>query len=1821
MAENQNPTPKPALKPISVGFIPETRIGAASGGTLGSSAASSQFLRGQDITRVNNQIAAYEKQLETINRENARRAAEIDAAFDVASKITLEKSGAIIPTVDTPKMEVAGAPKGSVLLNNGTVKLPNGKIISNSAPVAGNLQGVNPVAEEKKRSKGIIDQTYGLEDPLSDELDNKIGDLTEQYLNAKSALSTNIANSAFSMGTVRANTDTSRVTKLEKDLENLKKQQAVINQYKSDLQIKKATEEYIANLKAKGQSFNSTTSKGLIDQVKMIKAQERNKTRGDLFYDDNMFEVYTKERMGSNDFTDYSHTDRSLGSLMQVVSREMQVADPTVAKDLQGVLGQLQKDYNAHAKSNQDAYDHFYGTSQRYREVGSLEKAVIYGKTQVVQPIFEGLSNFVFPFIPTTKSGEYALNTWKETNLVGDMILADLDGDNKITDRDRDHLGNYQQLGQTFTYTKEKVVNGKKVLTTEYNLGSIPASAIRTGVEMLPTLLLTRGLMGAGMGARLATFLPVAASSTVRSYEQNKKNYKSKLDAFNVGAMQGIIEGLTESIVPDIGYFTGTKSLATKSLSAAERKYAIATTLLPELNTMSTKARTAFLMGSSAVKQTVQEGLEEEISMFANYALNKLYTTKDSMYGELPEELDASSLESVGSSIWKTFAESAVAGSLMTGVSVYKSKKIDNNLLRFNVATNPKLFKDELTKLREKGEVTPEQYSAAILESNRLTQLKEQADRVMLNLVDPETLLDDTEKQFGYFNSRLKQSDLLTKTGLDFDKMTPEEQDDFRLRVEEVEKEIEEYENQALKYANSTPEEKEKVLESMITRNLERTSKSNDPSQLQQEAVALEATIRASELSGKGSPVMTAGRNQLMESIQKRIQELQSIEDNDNTVFENQLLNMPIEALGPSMRVGEASRISRLVALNSGNIRESVLTTLNQRLSEVARVAQEEVANLSPKEKTKVVARELARVEMLFPGTAFNKLAVEKLFNMPLTEEEHKEVVTETAKTVAREGEKISAEETIIPDEKDPIMNAVIANFQKEPEFIQQEDEDGNIVQVENPKRKQKRDGAIASLSNSKSKQQLRSRVKSLFSALGYTPEEVNKGLDDLNDVLDGVEPKSPGEIYDFLKYLNQEKLRALPATSEVTTTQDVTGEEEVITPEPEVKQGDITLDLEIPVETPVETPAEVVNPKLDGLTVKPVNHTNAKESKVSATSPTVFTNSNAVTQSNILKTVGKSPESYMVKVMDLFSFITEAIGKRAIPNLVKIYSKVGEAIKSGNQEEITALREEFMAIFPEGTFSTQMLDYIWEKQFILGKSDQNVTINNSDATPIQIAETYKKKEGVVTFFSGEKKISYLAEVTGKVVDGKIEVISKKGLKTSLVSPSSFTPSTVLPINARAEFFQINSVMATIVNKSNGKLSTFDMEGKKTSKGKVNALVPLSRQDSAINEVRENIKTNTPVNFTGPIVGNAAVTKAKSYEDSGVGVYLEFDNSNYSSTISTQTTVQFAPEVTTQPTEPAQIIDAKADIERRRQEELKNNNITVEDRGDDYYFLVETKGSVISLEERDSLVGKKVNFILKNPSNNKLINNYKGTIIKHESAGITGDIRINLELDNGQSFSIDRNGNYYTQLNVRFTEEIPNIVLEINAKYDAELAALENASVQPTDAGAEMIKDYVREVFTQARNSISKVRKKLTRVKDSTLSVGKKYVRVETDQEGNVYRVEIVTGTGKSFEYTFMSGYTGSGNTKSTARNFPTFIDESGKESGMMSPERLGYFFELPVLEQPAVDESAVVVDIPKDLMNILTGNVTNKATSSQNNPITPDQQNQEEDAASCSIK
>lgn len=149
-------------------------------------------------------------------------------------------------------------------------------------------------------------------------------------------------------------------------------------------------------------------------------------------------------------------------------------------------------------------------------------------------------------------------------------------------------------------------------------------------------------------------------------------------------------------------------------------------------------------------------------------------------------------------------------------------------------------------------------------------------------------------------------------------------------------------------------------------------------------------------------------------------------------------------------------------------------------------------------------------------------------------------------------------------------------------------------------------------------------------------------------------------------------------------------------------------------------------------------------------------------------------------------------------------------------------------------------------------------------------------------------------------------------------------------------------------------------------------------------------------------------------------------------------------------------------------------------------------------------------------------------------------------------------------------------------------------AVTPTtpvsDKKADNIKTYVKTIFDEALKPdragyMKRVREKLTEIKEPTLVNRKKYVRVVTDSEANVEKIEIVTGTGNSYDYTFMSGFTGSGATKSTGRQFPTFIDENGKESGVMVPERLGYFFELPNdAELAALEGAKPAPDEPKNI-------------------------------------
>jgi hypothetical protein len=1541
--------------------------------------AQSQALANEGIVAQNNAaFLAQKKQQQEAIRLRAANDAKIDGALEAAAKVNLENAGALRPGMFFPPPSAKG---------------------TMGPQLTAEYQLVN---QEKNRSKQIITESFAEKDPISEELDKKIATVESNLKNAKSTVETNISTSAFSMGMVRPQVDTTQTDTLKKELETLKTQQGIINGFKAEIQLAKATEDYLINLKGKGQKLDNTTIGGLVDIAKDITAKQRAATRGDELYDPNAYEAYTKQLKGNNDFFDWRHTEFSINNAINAVGKKLQ-EDPSKREELLPVLQQLQDSYKKHETANKDAYDHYYGSSKKYYKEGRPTST--YLNTQVGMAISEGLYNFVSPFVSITQDAlgfhKAALETKqaKDKYFSGDLLQADLDGDNRITERDVDVLGNAQYIGKNFNYIKNK----------EGDIGFIGASvlgtAVRTFSEMLPVMFTTKGLMGAGLSARAATFIPVSISSGIRSIEENKKWYKDKGNAVVAGIVQGAIEGATESIVPDISYFLGNKGLATKAVNNLEKKYFIAQTLVPEFSNLSTAAKNLLVgsayAGKSFAQQSIQEGFEEEVSMFANYFFDKVYKTKDEEFGEKPKELDDSSVGGILTSMATTFLESTAAGGLMSAVSIRASRKSDANYMRMNIASNPKLFAEELAKQVEEKTITKDQYSKGVLEINRLNQLKQQADAKMVNMVDEDSLLEDKDKQYEYFSELLHRDDLLTK--VDYNSLSEEDKVEYAKEVEKVEKAINSYENLANEYAKMPKEQKEKVLAKMIQKNLNDVANTNSPAVLARNLEAIDSSLQISEKSGKGSPLMISGRQQVREALIARMEQLEEIQDNGNNVFENQLLDTPVESMGESMQISNVVRLEKVLLENDQMISPQVKQELRRRIAIASSTAKEQLNSLSKKEQKKVIARELARVELLHPGTAFNNERLQKLFAIEFTPEEKSELIRETAVTIAREKEKIQDEDVFQPAEKDIVIDSLIKSFESQPLEVQVENKQGNLERVRNEERKTREMRAIFAIPRSKSKEQAKNRIKSIFKAMGYGAEDINKALEDLNQVFDNQEVTNPGDIYtSYLRFLNPTLLKGLP--DKVVPQEDILAEEPVVETATEVatsseipdqeynnfidngivskeriqsiankvknneqlspKEKEIFTDktaevnaelvalaktsttleedelfgtneeidaarekkLEIPevdpadevVEVTVEAP--VVEDEFDGLEVVPVSKIESPD--LVATTPTVFTSSNAGVQGSIMKTISNSVESFNLKLVDMFSFIRETLGESSMSTLESIYNNVTEALKTKDTEALARLKEDYLAVFSGSTFANEQLEYIWNEQYVKGKPDASIPFQEAAyVTNSQFALAYQGESVLVTGVNKQtgEMFTYKATVTGNVNEAnQIEVKTAKGALV-YIKKSNLQTTTTKPVNVRANFNQTNSVMITAVDRTTGEIAKFNSNGERDAQGDTQLNVFAPRENDTMKEVRKNLASGQPIAHTLPIHTGARINSSAAYRKGKNSVYLTASVAGIDTSIQTS-----EPEIEI----PAQPTDAKAEIEKRRQEELsKDENI------------------------------------------------------------------------------------------------------------------------------------------------------------------------------------------------------------------------------------------------------------------------------------------------------
>lgn len=1455
---------------------------------LGNTAASKSLQYNEISAQNTNATFALEKQQQEAARLKAANDAKIDGALEAAAKVNLESAGAISLAVS----DFFAKPSTAVKPVTGPMRT-----------AAYQFSADELVNSEKTRAKQFLDESFGEKDTISDELDKKLGKTEDELkfiLSSKDTLT-----GGYMAGWAAAYVDTSeeREKELKNTINSLKQTQSTINQFKADLQLAKATDDFLLNVKSRGEKVNSENIKSFIDASMNITAKQRSLTRGDELYDPNAYEAYTKQIKGNNDFFDWRHTEFSIGNALSAVSKKMQ-EDPSKREELLPVLKELQNNYKQHEKSNQEAYDHYYGTSKRYYKDG--KPVTTYLGTQVGMAATEGLYNFFSPFVSATQSAlgfhkaAFETKQSKDKYFSGDLLQADLDGDNRITERDTDINGQHQYIGQNVTYTKKDGSLG-------FIGSSVLGASVRTLAEMAPTLLATKGLMAAGASARAATFLPVSISSGVRSFEENKKWYKDKTDAAVVSAVQGLIEGATESIVPDISYFLGNSKLGTKALGATEKKYFIAQTLNPEFSSLSTSAKN-FLLGSyytgkSLAKQTLQEGAEEEISMFANYFLDKVYKTKDEELGKKPEEVDDSSIAGFAQSMVKTFVESAAAGLLMSGTSIASSRNEDRNYMQFNIANNPQLFKQELTRQLQNNEINQDQYNRAVLETGRLTQLKERANSTMMNLVDGSTLLEDKDQQYDYFSRLLTRDDLLQK--VDYTAMSDEDKVEYAKQVEKVEKEIDSYENLAKQYAEMPQEKKEEVLAKMVQRQLATVNDTNSPAVLSKNLEAIDDAIQVGEKTGKGSPIMVSGRQQIREAVIARMEQLNDVQENGNTAFENQLLDTPVESMGESMQVSNVVRLEKLLLENSQMISPQVRQELLGRIATASITAQEQLKSLPKKEQKKVIARELARVELLHPGTAFDNERLQKLFAINFTPEEKSELIRETAVTIAREKEKIQEEDVFQPTEKDTVMDVLIKSFETQPLEIQVENEQGNLERVRNEERATREMRAIFAIPRSKSKDQAKSRVKSIFKAMGYSAEDINKALEDLNQVFDNQEVTNPGDIYtSYLKYLNSNLLKGLP--DKVVPQEDILAEEAPteaaatpteVTPVVEVTPSTLEEDelfgtneeidaarekkLEIPEVDPADVVEEVVveapvvEDEFDGLEVVPVSTIDSSD--LVATTPTVFTSSNSGVQGSIMKTISNSVESFNLKLVDMFSFIRETLGESSMSTLENIYNNVTEALKINDTDAIARLKEEYLAVFSGSTFAPEQLEYIWNEQYVKGKPDASIPFQEAAyVTNPQFALAYQGEPVIVTGVNKqtEEMFTYKATVTGNVNDAnQIEVKTAKGALV-YIKKSNLQTTTTKPVNVRASFNQTNSVMITAVDRTTGEIAKFNSNGERDAQGDTQLNVFAPRENDTMKEVRKNLASGQPIAHTLPIHTGARINNSAAYRKGKNSVYL-----------------------------------------------------------------------------------------------------------------------------------------------------------------------------------------------------------------------------------------------------------------------------------------------------------------------------------------------------------
>lgn len=398
------------------------------------------------------------------------------------------------------------------------------------------------------------------------------------------------------------------------------------------------------------------------------------------------------------------------------------------------------------------------------------------------------------------------------------FVGKDLNKNNKIDDAEitRDIHGDRVTMSQTSWVDK----NGNKT----WNLWSPVEQTLPIVTDILLTVAISKGLGAVGRGAgltygkigtaaglseagtasfvknwapRISTMGITSATTFPRFYADERSNFKDGNTAFKVALMRAGVEGLTESIVPDVKLFDGKIAygaldgafaklgkLDPASLSRLTTRRDLLLGLLPKGALSPAKA--ALLMAPAAIRRTLtgasQETIEEIGSLVGNYFVDKYASSQNFEVEEINQI--------TGKTFLDTLVEGFIPSLFISGGSTFlarnamKKERLDQS--RWNIANNPEKYKQLVANQVQSGKLTKEEglkQTAAIANiSKRLDAIPE-----MKNIKNLTNLLDDKELQYQHFNNKMFKEDLLN---VDTTQLSPEQLTEYKDSLAKTSKEI-----------------------------------------------------------------------------------------------------------------------------------------------------------------------------------------------------------------------------------------------------------------------------------------------------------------------------------------------------------------------------------------------------------------------------------------------------------------------------------------------------------------------------------------------------------------------------------------------------------------------------------------------------------------------------------------------------------------------------------------------------------------------------------------------------------------------------------------------------------------------------------------------------------------------------------------------------------------------------------------------------------------------------------------------------------------------